>query len=140
LNTKISEIWDNGFVKINQVKMNNMMDVFRYISKYISKQFDEGQKHLKRFLSSQGFFKGYELKIFDVDDKDYNFECKYWIQSMYSKDDYRYVTGYIYEYEVNQHKFFSMIEFYFSRIFFDEIERLHRNRIENEFEVFRNDT
>jgi hypothetical protein len=140
LNDDVSKIWKNGFIKINQIKVNNMMDVFRYISKYISKQFDEGQKHLKRFLSSQGFFKGYELKIFNVDDQEYDFECKYWIQNLYSKDDYRFVSGYMYEYEINQHKFFTMIEFYFSKNFFDEIERMHRERIKNEFEAFRNDT
>jgi hypothetical protein len=140
LNDKIAEIWGQGFIKINQVKFRNMLEVYNYISKYITKQFQENQKHLHRYFVSQGFFKGYSVKVFDVDDIDYFRECKYWIQNIYSKDDYRFVSGYMHEYQVGERKFFILFEFYFSRIFFDEIERLHRNRIENEFEVFRNDT
>jgi hypothetical protein len=140
LNEDVAKIWSNGFVKINQVKFDNMMEVFRYISKYITKQFNEGQKHLRRFLSSHGFFKGYELKVFDVDEKDYNLECQYWIQNIYSKSDYRYVSGCMYEYEVGQRKFFAMVEFYFSKNFYDEIEKMYREKIKNEFEIFRDNT
>jgi hypothetical protein len=127
--TDIVSIWSNGFIKINQVKFSDMMEVFRYVSKYISKQFEEGQKYLKRFFSSQGLFRGYELKVFDVDEKDYDLECRYWMQNLYSQDDYRYISGVMYEYEVNQRKFFSYIEFYFSKNFYDEIERLHKCRV-----------
>jgi hypothetical protein len=136
-NEDISDIWDNGFVKINQVKFSDMMEVYRYISKYITKQFQEGQKHLKRFLSSQGFFKGYELKVFDVDEKDYDLECRYWMQNLYSQDDYRYISGSMFEYQVGQLKFFAMIEFYFSKNFYNQIEKMHRERIKNEFEILR---
>jgi hypothetical protein len=139
-NDDISKIWKNGFIKINQVKFQNMMEIFQYISKYISKQFQENQKHMKRFFSSHGFFRGYELKINSIDDVEYEQECRYWLQNMYSKDDYRYISGFLYEYQIERKKFFVMVEFYFSKNFFNDIEKMHRERIKNEFEVFRNDT
>ncbi|MBX0311705.1 MAG: hypothetical protein JHC31_07985, partial [Sulfurihydrogenibium sp.] len=84
LNTDLADIWGLGFLKINQVKAKNMMEVYNYISKYITKQFQENQKHLHKYFTSQGFFKGYNIKVFDVDDTEYFQECKYWLQNLYS--------------------------------------------------------
>jgi hypothetical protein len=139
-NDDIASIWGNGFVKINQVKFQNMMQVFQYISKYITKQFQENQKYIHRFLGSKGFFKGYDIRVFDVDKKDYEQEVQYWIQNIYTKDDYRYVSGYVYEYEVGQQKFFVAVEFYFSKHFYDEIERLHICRVSQISNDFYDDT
>ncbi|MBX0311698.1 MAG: hypothetical protein JHC31_07950, partial [Sulfurihydrogenibium sp.] len=71
------------------------------------------------------------------DDTEYFQECKYWLQNLYSKDDYRFVSGFLYEYEKNKNKFQIMIEFYFSKHFYKEIEALQRSRISDEFQAFR---
>jgi hypothetical protein len=139
-NEQIARIWKNGFVKINQVRFQDAKGVYDYLVKYISKQFQEGHKNLRRFFSSQGFFKGYELKVFDVDEKDYELECRYWMQNLYSQDDYRYVSGFSFQYGVGEKIFYCMIEFYFSKHFYDEIERLHLCRVSQISSDFYDDT
>jgi len=136
-NSDIADIWKNGFVKINQVRFSNMKQVYEYLVKYISKQFQENQKHFHRFFSSHGLFRGYEIRVHSTDIQEYENEVRYWMQNLYSQDDYRYVSGVEFQYEVGQQSFFCLIEFYFSKHFYDEVEKMHRSMIENHFEIFR---
>lgn len=136
-NDDIARIWQNGFIKINQVKFQNILEVYKYITKYLTKQFSENQKYLKRFLSSQGFFKGYKINVWNMDSEEYEKECKYWFQNIYCQSDYMYVSSYNFEIELNEKKYSSTIEFFYSKHFFDEFENLHRSRISDEFQVFR---
>jgi hypothetical protein len=80
------------------------------------------------------------LKVFDVDEKDYEMECKYWLQNLYSQDDYRYVSGFSFQYGVGEKIFYCMIEFYFSKHFYDEFERLHLCRVSQISQDFYDDT
>jgi len=52
---RLSEVWGQGFVDIKRVRSN---DIGRYMSKYISKKFDDARLHgHKRYFPSNGLIK-----------------------------------------------------------------------------------
>lgn len=50
---ELREVWGHGFVKINRVDVDHRANVGRYISKYFSKDVDEGSYKQKKFFRSQ---------------------------------------------------------------------------------------
>lgn len=65
-NTKLSELWGQGFVKINRI--DNVDNVGAYICKYMSKDFDvdERLRGYKCYFSSRGLDKPIEIKENDL--------------------------------------------------------------------------
>lgn len=49
----LREVWGQGFVKVNRVRVDSRDNVGRYISKYFSKDVEEGGYRQKKFFRSQ---------------------------------------------------------------------------------------
>lgn len=59
---KVSEIWGNGFIKINKIR--DVTNVGAYISKYLHKDSDDERlKGMKCYTTSEGLFRPQEIKI-----------------------------------------------------------------------------
>jgi len=55
----LAKIWQHGFIQINKIK--NQQAISKYVSKYISKDFDERQFGKKRYFCSRNLKKSKEL-------------------------------------------------------------------------------
>lgn len=60
---ELREIWGHGFVKINRVDVDQRQNVGRYISKYFSKDVDEGSYKQKKFFRSQNLVQPIEKRF-----------------------------------------------------------------------------
>lgn len=61
--SELREVWGHGFVKINRVDVDQRMNVGRYISKYFSKDVDEGSYKQKKFFRSQNLIQPVEQRF-----------------------------------------------------------------------------
>ena len=61
--SELREVWGHGFVKINRVDVDQRMNVGRYISKYFSKDVDEGSYKQKKFFRSQNLIQPVEERF-----------------------------------------------------------------------------
>ena len=59
----LREIWGHGFVKINRIDVDERQNVGRYISKYFSKEVDEGSYKQKKFFRSQNLIQPIEERF-----------------------------------------------------------------------------
>ena len=67
---KLSEIWGNGFIKINQIKGKVKDDAIAlYITKYLVKDLENKEKQKKAYFSSRNLKKPEEFKkLLDYDE------------------------------------------------------------------------
>ena len=61
--SELREVWGHGFVKINRVDVDQRQNVGRYISKYFSKDVDEGSYKQKKFFRSQNLIQPIEERF-----------------------------------------------------------------------------
>lgn len=58
---ELQAVWGHGFVKVNRIAVDQRMNVGRYISKYFSKDVEDGYK-LKKFFTSHNLEKPVERR------------------------------------------------------------------------------